>query len=186
MSAFHTSRLLMERDLLLALLVITQHANSVAGTTTTSSTGVLTTHTETPPVAQTTMDADLLQAFQIVTQLGVQDVGNGLRALAGLEVLLSVEEPSGDLELGWVLDDRDQTFDFIVGQFTSTLGDVHFGLLADHDGEAATNTLDGGQSDPSLAAAVNVRIQNTKNMLEIGSHNERLSYMHEWECTYHG
>jgi len=122
-------------------------------------------------VTKTTVSVDLLEALEVLTELALQVVGNNLRVLAGLVVLLSVQEPHWDLELERVLDDSDNTFDLIVGQLTSTLGDVDFGLLAEHDGETTTHTLDGGQSDPHLAATINVGVENTKNVLEIWSDN---------------
>ena len=65
--------------------------------------GVLTSHTETPVVTQTTMGANLLQTLQVLTELVVQDVGHHLGGLAVLDVSLSVQEPVGDLVLTGVL-----------------------------------------------------------------------------------
>lgn len=68
---------------------------------------MLATHTQAPVVTQTTVGTDLLQSFQILTQFGV-DVGGGqLRVLAIDDVLLSVQEPIGDLVLAGVRDDGD-------------------------------------------------------------------------------
>jgi len=67
---------------------------------------VLTTDTEAPEVTQTTVSADLLEALEIVTQLGVDGVGDELAALAVNNILLPVQEPRRDLELLRVLDDR--------------------------------------------------------------------------------
>lgn len=53
-----------------ASLLLLGHTHSA--TTTTSCLGVLTTDTQAPVVTQTAMRADLLQALQIVTQLGIQ------------------------------------------------------------------------------------------------------------------
>lgn len=58
------------------------------------------------------------------------------------------------------------------------LRDVDFGLLAEHDGETATDTLDGGQRDPHLAAAINVGVEDTENVLEVWSDDKRLSSKH--------
>jgi hypothetical protein len=58
---------------------------------------VLTTDTEAPVVAETTVSADLLQALEIVTELGGDTVGEDLAVLAVDNVALSVEEPGGDL-----------------------------------------------------------------------------------------
>lgn len=84
--------------------------------------GVLTTHAETPVVAETTVSADLLQALQVVTQLRVDAVGQDLRVLAVHDVALPVEEPAGDLVLGRVLDDGDDSLELFGGEFTGTEG----------------------------------------------------------------
>jgi len=72
-------------------------------TTTTGGLGVLSTDTETPVVTETTVGSDLLQALEILTELGVDGVGDDLGVLSVDDVLLSVEEPGGDLVLGGVL-----------------------------------------------------------------------------------
>lgn len=61
--------------------------------TTTSGLGVLTTDTEAPVVSQTTVGPDLLQALEVITELGVDTVGEDLRVLAVDNVALSVKEP---------------------------------------------------------------------------------------------
>lgn len=58
-------------------------------------------------MTETSVGTDLLQALKIITNLAVQDVGHDLAVLAILNVLLSVKEPVGDLELTWVVHDGD-------------------------------------------------------------------------------
>ena len=48
-------------------------------------------------MTETTVRADLLQTLEILTELGVDTVGNGLAVLAIGDVALSVEEPCIDL-----------------------------------------------------------------------------------------
>jgi len=48
------------------------------------------------------MSSDLLEAFQVLTDLAVEYVGQGLRVLAVLDVLLPVEEPVWNLVLARV------------------------------------------------------------------------------------
>ena len=72
-------------------------------------------------MTETTVRADLLQALEILTELGVDTVGDDLRILAIGDVALSVEEPGGDLVLGRVLDDGDDTLEFFGGDITSTI-----------------------------------------------------------------
>ena len=82
---------------------------------------MLPTNTKSPVVTKTTMSADLLQAFQIITELGVDTVGENLRVLAIDDITLTIEEPGWDLVLGWVLDDGDNSLEFFRGKFTGTV-----------------------------------------------------------------
>lgn len=82
---------------------------------------MLTTDTETPVVTETAVRADLLQALKILTVLAVKTVGESVGVLAVNDVALSVEEPGGDLVLGGVLEDGDNTLEFFGGKFTSTI-----------------------------------------------------------------
>jgi len=107
-------------------------------------------------VAETSVGTDLLQSLEIVTELGVDTVGEDLEVLAVDNVALSVEEPRGDLVLGGVLDDGDNALELFRGEFTSTLGEVDIGLLADQVGVAATDTLDLGQGVHDLLLAINL------------------------------
>ncbi len=63
---------------------------------------MLTSDTDTPVVTKTTVTSDSLQALDILTELVVQAVRGDLAVLAVLVVLLSVQEPVGDLVLTWV------------------------------------------------------------------------------------
>jgi hypothetical protein len=144
---------------------------------------VLTTDTETPVVTETTVGADLLQALKIVTELGVDLVGEDLRVLTIDDIALSVEEPAGDLVLGRVLDDGDNSLELFGGEFTGAvdsklvllpvfhaakpskicvpLVQVDISLLADQVGVSATDTLDSGQCVHDLLFALNVRVKET-------------------------
>lgn len=82
--------------------------HSDGASTTTGRLRVLSSDTQTPIVAHTSMGADLLQALQVLAQLRVQIGGCQLGVLAVNDVLLSVEEPVRDLVLQWILDDRHQ------------------------------------------------------------------------------
>jgi hypothetical protein len=82
---------------------------------------VLTTDAEAPVVAETSVGTDLLQSLEIVTELGVDTVGEDLEVLAVDNVALSVQEPRGDLVLGGVLDDGDNALELFRGEFTSAV-----------------------------------------------------------------
>lgn len=98
------------------LLLLVGHSATAA----TRRTGVLATSTEVPVVTETTVDAHLLHALEILTQLGLNAVREQLSVLAGGEVLLPVKEPVGDLELGRRLEDVDNALELIRVQLTST------------------------------------------------------------------
>jgi hypothetical protein len=137
---------------------------------------MLTSNAETPVVTETTMSPDLLQSFQIFTQLALHAVGQNLRVLAVDNVSLSVEEPRWDLVLCRVLDDGDDSLEFFRGDFTSAvkvalvpslvrpkanvdpipLVQVDIGLFADQVGVAATDTLDPGQGVHDFLLAIDV------------------------------
>lgn len=102
----------------LALLL----ADTDGATATASGLGVLAADAEAPVVTETTVGADLLQALEIITELGVQGVGDDLVVLAVDDVALSVEEPGRDLVLGGVLEDGDQALELFGGELTSTVG----------------------------------------------------------------
>jgi hypothetical protein len=95
------------------------HTDSPA--TAASGLGVLTTDTEAPVVTKTTVGADLLEALEILTQLGVDAVGQHLRVLAVHDVAPAVKEPGRDLVGRGVLDDGDNALKLLRGELTSTV-----------------------------------------------------------------
>ena len=105
-----------EQNSLALLLADTDGATAAA-----SGLGVLTTDTEAPVVTQTAVGADLLQALKVLTELGVEAVGNNLGVLAIGDVALSVKEPGGDLVLGRSLEDGDNALQLFGGELTSTV-----------------------------------------------------------------
>merc|ERR1719164_301437 len=107
----------------------------------------LATHAQAPVVAQATVRTDLLQALEVLAQLHVERVGDDLRELAILGVLLAVEHPVGHLELPRVLHDGDEALHLLSGQLASALVQVDLGLLARDVGKAAANALDAGEGE---------------------------------------
>lgn len=71
-------------------------------------------------MTETTVGTHLLEALEILTELGVDAVGQNVRVLAVDDVALSVEEPGGDLVLGRVLDDGDDALELFGGELTGT------------------------------------------------------------------
>lgn len=134
---------------------------------------MLTADADAPPVAETAVGADLLEPLDVVAELGVEVLGEDLGVLAGLPVLLSVEEPEGDLELAGVLDDGDELLDLVGGELAGALVDVDLGLLADEVGEAAAEALDLGQGEDDIPLTLNVGVEDTQNVLELLALHQR-------------
>lgn len=93
---------------------------------TAGSLGVLTANTETPVVTETTVRADLLETLKVLTHLLVDLVGKHVRVLAVGHVLLTVKEPSGDLELSRVLHDGDNALELIRVELSGAETSVGF------------------------------------------------------------
>lgn len=128
---------------------------------------VLSPNPNSPPVPQSPVGADLLHAFDVVAELGVEALGEDLGVFAGFEVLLTVEEPEGDHKLLGVLDDSDDLLDLVGGELSGTLIDVDLGLLADEVGETAAEAADLGEGEDHVPLSLNVGVEDTEDVLEL-------------------
>jgi hypothetical protein len=81
---------------------------------------VLTANTKPPEVTETTVSADLLEPFKVVTQLRVHTVRQNLQVLAVDNITLTVQEPYWNLELGRVLNDCHQSFQLVRVEIASS------------------------------------------------------------------
>lgn len=123
---------------------------------------MLTSDLQAPEVSNTTVGSDLLQSLQVVSQLRLHVVGQDMVVLTVSVVLLSVQEPGGDLVVGGVLHDGDNSLQLFLSQLTSTLLQVNISLLADQVGVTTTNTSDLGQGVHDLDSTIDVGVQQTK------------------------
>lgn len=73
---------------------------------------------------EATMRPDLLQPLEVVTGLRVHRVRENLRVLAIDNVSLPVQEPCRDLELGWILEDGNDTLELVRVELTSPESDM--------------------------------------------------------------
>ncbi len=118
-------------------------------------------------MSQTSVSSDLLQSFQIFSELGVDTVGDELRPGALANISLSVKEPLGDVVVGGLSEDVVDLFDVSFNKLTSSLVEIDLGNLEDEGGESSADTLDGTDGESSLALAVNVGVLNTENVSEL-------------------
>lgn len=83
--------------------------------------GVLTPDLKTPVVSETSVGPDLLQPLEVLTETLVDNVGEDVLALAVVDVSLPVKEPRGDLELGGVLHDGNDSLELVGVELTSPI-----------------------------------------------------------------
>ncbi|GMT25662.1 hypothetical protein PFISCL1PPCAC_16959, partial [Pristionchus fissidentatus] len=160
--------LLLPSDLSSLLLGHSDSASLAAG-----GLGVLSTHTESPVVTETSVEADLLQTLEILTPLVVDTGRENLSGLAVLVVSSSVEEPVRDLVLGGVLHDGGDLLDLLFGELSGASGDVNVGLAAARERETAANSLQRGQGEGDHLVSVDVGVHHTMNVLELLGHDQR-------------
>lgn len=152
---------------------------------------MLTADTHTPVVPKTTVRANLLESFQVLTKLVVQTVGEDLRVFAVHDVFLPVEEPVRNLVLTRVLDDGDNALELIVGKFSGAKRErketsetrwiegragrypnnapfiqVHVCLFADKIRVPPTDTLDGSEGVHDLPLPLDIGVEETQDVLE--------------------
>ncbi len=94
---------------------------SLSAAVATSGLGVLTADTEVPVVTQTAVQANLLHALEVFAQLSIHLLRDELSEFTILVVLLSVEEPVGNVELARVVDDGLDLINLILGQLPSAV-----------------------------------------------------------------
>ena len=148
-----------------------QRLGSMGGGPASSGAGVLPPDADPPPVPESPVGPDLLHPLDVLAELGVEGLGEDLGVLPGLEVLLPVEEPEGDLELLGGLDDGHDLLDLVGGQVSGALVHVHLGLLADEARESSAETLDLCEGKDHVTAALDVGIEDTENVLELLAHH---------------
>lgn len=88
---------------------------------TTVGAGVLTTDADVPVMTETTVNTSTLKTLKIVTELSINHVGNGLEVLTSVTVLLTVEEPGGDVEVLRRLNDGLEGLDLSLVELTGTV-----------------------------------------------------------------
>lgn len=72
-------------------------------------------------MTETTVKTDLLHALPVLSELGINLVGNNVKHGSILAVLLSVEEPVGDIELTGGRDDSLDGLDLLVRKLTGSI-----------------------------------------------------------------
>lgn len=120
-----------------------------------------------PEVSETSVVLGLSHALEILTHGGIDLVGDDLAPGAVLRVLLSVEEPLGDVVVSGTSDDVVDLLDLLLNELTSSLVDVDAGNAHGEERESAADTLDLAEAERSLLLTSQVGVLHTQDMLEI-------------------
>ena len=129
-------------------------------------------------VTETSVLASLLHALEILTETGVDHVGDELGVGTILEAALSVEEPVWDAVLSWLGDNIGNLFNIGFGQLTSTLVQVNLGNLEGQDGKTSTETLDDSQREGGFLFSVNVGVLHTQDVHELVGVRDNKARLH--------
>ena len=116
---------------------------------------------------ETSVGSDLEESLNILSELGIEDVGGHLEILAFLVVSLSVEEPSGDSVSFWLSNDFSDGVSLLLRELTSSELGVDSEDLADIEGPTSADTLDSVEGIGDSPLSINVGVEDTMNVLEV-------------------
>ena len=128
--------------------------------------GVLASDLEAPFVSDTLVASDLVQSFDVFSQLCFKNVRSHLQVLAFLVILLSVQKPSRYAVSFRVADDIGDAVALGFSQFTGSEPGVDSEDFADEETKSSSDTLDFIESVWDCAFTVDVGVENTVDMLE--------------------
>ena len=109
----------------------------------------------------------LSHSLEILSQHGIEVVGNQLGELATSWVLLSIEEPFWDVVISWSGNDIIHSLDFIFGHFTGSLVNLNLSDFKGKESKSSTDTLDLTNTERSLLFTVDVCVLDSQNMLKL-------------------
>jgi len=109
----------------------------------------------------------LSHSLEILSQHGIEVVGNQLGELATSWVFLSIEEPFWNVVISWSGNDVIHSLDFILSHFTGSLLDLNLGDFKGKESKSSTDTLDLTKSEGSLLFTVDVCVLDSQNMLKL-------------------
>lgn len=120
-----------------------------------------------PEVSETSVLLGLSHSLEIFTHGSVHVVGNELSVATILGVLLSVEEPLGDVVVSRASDNVADSLDLLLIELTGSLVLVDTGDLEGDDSKTSTNTSNLSETERSLLLTGEVSVLHTEDMLEV-------------------
>ncbi len=130
--------------------------------------GVLTSNLESPFVSDTFVTSDLIQSFNIFSELGFKNVRGNLKVLSFLVIFLSVQEPSWDTVSFRIVDDIGNTIALDFSQLSGSEPGVDSENFTNQETKSSSNTFNFIKSVWNGSFTINVGVKNTMNVLEVG------------------
>jgi hypothetical protein len=112
-------------------------------------------------VSETSVLLRLSHSLKILSHGSIDLIGNKLSPGTFTGVVLSIEEPLGDIVISGSSDDVRDVLDLLLGQFTSSLMDIDGSLLESKEGESSTNTLDLTETEGGLLLTIKIGVLKT-------------------------
>ena len=128
--------------------------------------GSLSSNLDTPVVSETSMVLGLSHSLEILSETGIQVVGDKLSPGTVLWVLLSVQEPFWDVVLSWSGDDIGDNLDLVLNELSGSLVNIDLSDLEGKNSESSTDTFDLSETEWSLLFTVDVCVLHSQDMSE--------------------
>ena len=128
--------------------------------------GVLSSDLEAPPMSESSVESDLLESLDVLSELGVEVGGGDLSVLTVLEVVPLVKEPGGEAVALWLLADLGDVVDHFVGHVSGPHGERDVGLLAQKHGEPSSDSSDLSDCERSEPVSGKVGVLDSNDMSE--------------------
>jgi hypothetical protein len=132
----------------------------------TSGLGSLSSDLDAPVVSETSVALGLSHPLEVLSEAGIQVVGDQLSIGSLLGVLLSVQEPLWNVVLSWSSHDVVDSLDLILDELTGSLVNVDLSDFEAKDGKSSTDTLDLSETEWSLLFTVDVCVLHSENVSE--------------------
>ena len=118
-------------------------------------------------VSNTLVGLHLLHSLDVLSQLGLQDIGGHLQVLSLLVISLPVEEPSGHSSSLGVVDQGGNLFGLGLAELSGSDSGVDSEDLADEEPESPSHSSDGFEGVRDCSLSVNVGVEDTQDVLEV-------------------
>ena len=141
--------------------------NSESLSASTGGLGSLSSNSNAPVMSETSVVLGLLHSFQVLSQDGIELIGNQVGPSSVSWVLLSVHEPLWDVVLTWSSTDVVEGSDLLLSDFSRSLVEINLGDLHNKDSESFTDTSDLSETEWGLLFTVDVCVLHSKNMSEL-------------------